>query len=135
MKDGITTRYWWKKKEGISAIQQYNATKKIFLEHGFHTSRVTHGGRHAGAMEAEFLGIPTDTIKKGVGWKDCLGRLETHYLGKVPSEFARSIAGFWNKLFGLKRNRINPLIELQQEVFPWIENCFGESNTDWKMND
>ncbi|CAO3610830.1 unnamed protein product [Mucor fragilis] len=79
-------------------------------------------------MEAEFLGIPTDTIKKGVGWKDCLGRLETHYLGKVPSEFARSIAGFWNKLFGLKRNRINPLIELQQEVFPWIENCFEEMN-------
>lgn len=120
------------KEEGISGVQQYNATKKIFLEHGIHTSRVTHGGRHAGAMEAESLGIPIDSIKKGGGWKDRLGRLETHYLGKVPSEFARGMAGFWNKPFGLERNRVDPPLELQQEIFPWIENYFGENNADWK---
>ena len=56
--------------------------------------RVTHSGRHAGAMEAEALGIPYDLIKRGGGWKDCLGRLETHYLSKLPLQFARGMAGF-----------------------------------------
>lgn len=83
-------------------------------------------------MEAESLGIPTDTIKKGGGWKDRLGRLETHYLGKVPSEFARGMAGFWNRPFGLERNRVDPPLQLQQMVFPWIEDFFGESNAAWK---
>lgn len=121
------------KEEGISAVQQYKATKQIFLDHGIHTSRVTHGGRHAGAMEAESLGIPTNTIKKGGGWKDRLGRLVTHYLGKVPSEFARGMAGFWTKPFALERNRVDPSIELQQLNFPWIENFFGAENMEWKV--
>ncbi|CEP10646.1 hypothetical protein [Parasitella parasitica] len=120
------------KEEGINGIQQYNSTKKIFREHGIFTSRVTHGGRHSGAMEAESLGIPIDSIKKGGGWKDRLGRLETHNQGKVPSEFARGMAGFWNKPFGLERNRVDPPIELQQKIFFWIEEYFGESNTNWK---
>ncbi|CEP09608.1 hypothetical protein [Parasitella parasitica] len=103
------------KEEGISGVQQYNSTKKIFREHGIFTSRVTHGGRHSGAMEAESLGTPIDSIKKD-----------------VPSEFARGMAGFWNKPFGLERNRADPPIELQQKIFPWIEEYFCESNTTWK---
>jgi hypothetical protein len=71
--------------------------KKALLDQTIYTTRVTHGGRHAGAMEVEALGIPLDLIKRGGGWKDRLGRLETHYLGKLPSQFARGIAGFWDK--------------------------------------
>lgn len=115
----------------MSSSQQYDATKKIFLAHDIHISRITHGGRHSGAMEAESLGMPFDTIKKGGGWKDRLGRLETHYLGKVPSEFAHGLAGFWNKPFGLERNRVDPPIELQKKIFPWVEDFFGDSAA-WK---
>lgn len=119
------------KVDPMSSSQQYDATKKIFLAHDIHISRITHGGRHSGAMEAESLGMPFDTIKKGGGWKDRLGRLETHYLGKVPSEFAHGLAGFWNKPFGLERNRVDPPIELQKKIFPWVEDFFGDSAA-WK---
>ncbi|KAL7311396.1 hypothetical protein PS15m_009165 [Mucor circinelloides] len=55
---------------------------------------MTHGGRHASAMEAEGPGIPFDLIKREGGWKDRLGRLETHYLGKLSSSSARGMTGF-----------------------------------------
>jgi len=54
-------------------------------------------------MEAENFGVP-DIIKQGGNWKDKLGRLETHYLDKLPSQFARGMAGFWNKPFRIARN-------------------------------
>ncbi|CAO3657686.1 unnamed protein product [Mucor hiemalis] len=119
------------KEVEISPVQQYITTKKIFEDYDKFTTRVTHGGCHAGTMEAESFGIPIDVIKKGGGWKDGLGRLETHYLGKVPSEFARGMAGFWVKPFGLSRkNRVDPPVELQEKFFPWIEDVFGE-NASW----
>ncbi|CAO0801485.1 unnamed protein product [Mucor circinelloides] len=93
---------------------------------------MTHGGRHASAMEAEGSGIPFDLIKREGGWKDRLGRLETHYLGKLPSSFARGMAGFWEKPFSLARNNVSPTLELQRMVFPWIESYFGEGNLEWE---
>ncbi|KAI7854630.1 hypothetical protein BDC45DRAFT_568888 [Circinella umbellata] len=92
------------------------------------STRVTH----AGALEAESLGVPLDVIKKGGDWKDRLGRLETHYLGKLPSQFARGMAGFWDKPFRLPRNNVSPSLKLQKMVFPWIEDCYGPDNDPWK---
>ncbi|CEP19612.1 hypothetical protein [Parasitella parasitica] len=66
-------------------------------------------------MEAEFLGISFDIIKRGGEWKVHLGCLETHYLGKLPSDFARVMAGFWQKQFFLERN----------------QTIYGESNEEW----
>ncbi|OAD74102.1 hypothetical protein PHYBLDRAFT_63947 [Phycomyces blakesleeanus NRRL 1555(-)] len=63
--------------------------KKALANEEIYTTRVTHGGRHPGSMEAEGLGIPFDLIERGGEWKDQLGRLETHYLSKLPSPFTR----------------------------------------------
>ncbi|KAG2206233.1 hypothetical protein INT45_003904, partial [Circinella minor] len=58
---------------------------------------------------------PFDLIKRGGGWKDRLGRLETHYLG-----------------FHLPRNNASPSLELQRMIFSWIEDYFGSKNEAWK---
>ena len=119
-------------EKSLSGTQQYKTAKNAFAEHDVFTTRVTHGGRHAGAIEAEALGIPFDLIKRGGGWKDRLGRLETHYLGKLPSQFAREMASFWDKAFHLPRNNASPSLELQRMIFPWIEDYFGCENEAWK---
>ncbi|KAG2190675.1 hypothetical protein INT47_011749, partial [Mucor saturninus] len=76
-------------------------------------------------------GIPFDLIKRGGGWKDRLGRLETHYLGKLPSPFARGMAGFWEEPFSLARNTVSPSLELQRTIFSWIGSHFGVGNVEW----
>ncbi|KAG2211324.1 hypothetical protein INT46_009226 [Mucor plumbeus] len=118
-------------EKSLSGTSQWKTAKKALLDQTIHTTRVTHGGRHTGAMEAEASDIPLDLIKRGGGWKDRLGCLETHYLGKLPSQFARGIAGFWDKPFALARNGVSPPIELQKSIFPWIEGYFGENNAEW----
>ncbi|CEP14725.1 hypothetical protein [Parasitella parasitica] len=118
-------------EKGLSGSQQYNKSKDVFLQHEIYSTRITHGGHHAGTMEAESLGIPFDIIKRGGGWKDRLGRLEIHYLGKLPSEFTRGMAGFWQKPFFLKRNQVSPPLGLQRQTFPWLETIYGESNEEW----
>ncbi|CAO3649705.1 unnamed protein product [Mucor hiemalis] len=111
-------------------VSQMNMIEKVMNAPSGYVS--TLDSRHAGSMEAESLGMPNDTIKRGGGWKDRLGRLETHYLNKVPSEFARGMAGFWAKPFGLERNRVDPPVEIQKLVFPWIEGYFGD-DAAWKQ--
>lgn len=119
-------------EKSISGAQQYKTAKNAFAKHNIFTTRVTHSGRHAGAIEAEALGIPYDFIKRGGGWKDRLGRLETHYLGKLASQFARGMARFWDKPFNLSRNSASPSLGLQRTIFPWIESYFGVDNSEWK---
>lgn len=119
-------------EKSLSGAQQYSRAKDAFLANNIFTTRVTHGGRHSGAMEAETLGVPIDVIKRGGNWKDRLGRLETHYLGKLPTQFAKGIAGFWDEPFNLPRNSINPPLDLQRLVFPWIEDFFGLDNAQWR---
>ncbi|KAG2210572.1 hypothetical protein INT47_002514 [Mucor saturninus] len=109
-------------EKSLSGVSQWKTAKKALSSEDIHTTRVTHGGHHAGSMEAEGLGIPFDLIKRGGGWKDRLGRLETHYLGKLPSPFARGMAGFWEKPLSLARN----------SIFPWIESYFGYGNLEWE---
>ncbi|KAG2190460.1 hypothetical protein INT47_006627, partial [Mucor saturninus] len=119
-------------EKSLSGGSQWKTAKKALADEEIFTTRVTHGGRHAGSMEAEGLGIPFDLIKRGGGWKDRLGRLETHYLGKLPSPFARGMAGFWEKPFSLARNTVSPSLGLQRTIFPWIESYFGVGNVEWE---
>ncbi|KAK3806134.1 MAG: hypothetical protein J3Q66DRAFT_393120 [Benniella sp.] len=58
---------------------------------------------------------------KGGNWKDKLGRLEAHYLGELPSQFARGMTGFRSKPFGMPRN---------QEMNEMDDNDDGEGDTD-----
>lgn len=57
-------------EKSISGAQQYTKAKHAFIEHNIFTTRITHDGRHASAIEAEALGIPLDIIKKGGGRMD-----------------------------------------------------------------
>ena len=54
-------------EKSLSGTQQYKIAKSAFAEHDVFTTRVTPGGRRAGAIEAEALGIPYDLIKRGGG--------------------------------------------------------------------
>ncbi|KAI9327252.1 hypothetical protein BD770DRAFT_449902 [Pilaira anomala] len=118
-------------ESSLSTTSQWQTAKEVLEDEEVFTSRVTHGGRHSGAMEAEALGIPVELIKKGGGWKDKETRLETHYLGKLPAPFARGMAGFWGKPFALARNSVSPSLELQKTIFPWIESYSSVNNKEW----
>ncbi|KAG2222130.1 hypothetical protein INT45_007566 [Circinella minor] len=112
-------------EKSLSGTQQYKTVKNAFAEHDVFMTGVTHGGRHATTIEAEALGIPFDLIKRGC--------LETHYLSKLPSQFAKGMAGFWDKAFHLPRNNASPSLKLQQMIFPWMEDYFGSENKAWKI--
>ncbi|KAL0141726.1 hypothetical protein V8B55DRAFT_1434402 [Mucor lusitanicus] len=110
-----------------SKTANINSAKSIFESHGIYSSKKTHSGRHSATIEAESLGVCIDEIKRGGGWKDHLGRLETFYLGKLPWQFARGLAGFLGKPYYLPRkNAVKPPLELQRMVFPWIEDFLGD---------
>ncbi|KAF8918520.1 hypothetical protein BGZ58_004821, partial [Dissophora ornata] len=51
---------------------------------------------------------------------------------KIPSDVAMRMAGFTmpNEPFWLPRNTHVPPIELQRQIFPFIESCFNR-HTDW----
>ncbi|KAI9470929.1 MAG: hypothetical protein EXX96DRAFT_612057 [Benjaminiella poitrasii] len=112
--------------------------KTLWLESNLHgrlliASRyLTHGGRHSGTIESEDLGIPTDIIKHYGNWKNRLNRLESHYIGKLPSQFTRGVTGFWDKPFFIARNSVNPPLSLQKRVFLWIEDYFRQYDVAWK---
>ncbi|KAI9327253.1 hypothetical protein BD770DRAFT_449903 [Pilaira anomala] len=94
-------------ESSLSTTSQWQTAKEVLEDEEVFTSRVTHGGRHSGAMEAEALGIPVELIKKGM-------------------------AGFWGKPFALARNSVSPSLELQKTIFPWIESYFGVNNKEWE---
>ena len=121
-------RGWNDLEKSLSGTQQYKTSKNAFAEHDVFTTRVAH----AGAIEAEALGIPYDLINRSGGWKDRLGRLETHYLGTLASQLARGMAGFRDKAFHLPRNKASPSLECRRMIFPWIEGYFGSENETWK---
>ncbi|KAF9997320.1 hypothetical protein BGZ65_007101 [Modicella reniformis] len=56
-----------------------------------------------------------DAIKRGGNWKDGLRRLETNYLGKLPSQFAMGMAGFWGRAICSETN--NDDVEQELEFF------------------
>ncbi|KAL9536726.1 hypothetical protein MBANPS3_012416 [Mucor bainieri] len=48
-------------EESLCATRNWVVCKKICLEHGIETSKVTHGGRHSGSFEAHIIGVSTET--------------------------------------------------------------------------
>ncbi|KAG0260349.1 hypothetical protein BG011_001950 [Mortierella polycephala] len=91
----------------------YHAAAKVFVQHNTTTDKKMHGGRRAGTMEAHRLAIPQYDIKAGGRWTADRGRMESFYMPSLPSNSAMGMAGSLNKPFYLKRNTVNPSVELQ----------------------
>src|SRR5690554_215280 len=113
----------------ISPGAQYDACKAVFANHSIFSTKITHGGRHAGAREAEQHGVSRDDIAAGGRWMVGQNKLGLHYLSRLPIRCAFAMAGFKDKPFSLPRNKINPPIELQRTIFGWIEEVFGAFGT------
>lgn len=96
------------------------------------SSKVTHGGRKAGAQHAHANGASIEAIAHHGNWNH--RRLVTHYLTQVSKEVPYRMAGFTlpNEEFWLERNTVIPSKELQKMIFPFIEELFPE-NLDWAI--
>jgi hypothetical protein len=94
------------------------------------SSKVTHGGRKAGAQHAHASGASIEDIAHHGNWN--YRRLVTHYLTQVSKEVPYKMAGFTlpNEEFWLERNTLIPPKELQKMLFPFIEDLFP-GNQDW----
>ncbi|ORZ27810.1 hypothetical protein BCR41DRAFT_418814 [Lobosporangium transversale] len=118
--------------KSLASQSTYRTVEALYDQHNVNSPRKTHGGRHAGTIEAHRLGISQDDIKAGGRWTAKRGRMESFYLPCLPSRFALGMAGFYSKSFFLLRNSIRPSNALQLLVFPWIEDIFGKNNKWWR---
>ncbi|KAI8598829.1 hypothetical protein EDD21DRAFT_417372 [Dissophora ornata] len=55
--------------------------------------------------------------------------MQQFYLSNYPIPFAFGMTGFREKPLHLKRNEVSPPMELQQEIFPFIETAFVSYKT------
>ncbi|KAK3806140.1 MAG: hypothetical protein J3R72DRAFT_507494 [Linnemannia gamsii] len=93
---------------------------------------VTHLGRKHGARFAHMCGSTVEAIAKHGNWAS--NRLSTHYLEGVEPSVALRLAGFerdHSERFWLARNTVIPSIELQKQLFPFIEDAY--SDTFWGL--
>jgi hypothetical protein len=106
---------------------QLAATRAAYNLVGIKTSRATHGGRHAGIMEAESEGLDHDNLARMGRWNH--DKMTIYYLSGLAIPGAFASAGFHDEAFVLDRDFPVP-IELQRLVFPWIESEYPE-NPNW----
>ncbi|KAI8594344.1 hypothetical protein EDD21DRAFT_359975 [Dissophora ornata] len=76
------------------------------------------------------MGMLQEEIRIGGRWVHGVGKMQQFYLSNYPIPFAFGMAGFREKSLHLKRNEVSPPMELQQEIFPFIETAFGEPGTE-----
>lgn len=96
----------------------------------YKSSKVTHGGRKAGAQHAHANGASIEEIAHHGNWNH--RRLATHYLTQLSKDVPYRMAGFTlpNEEFWLERNTVIPPKELQRMLFPFVEDLFP-GNQDW----
>ncbi|KAF9993484.1 hypothetical protein BGZ79_001822, partial [Entomortierella chlamydospora] len=109
----------------ISSQGQYDATKGLFLRHTINTSRVTHEGRHSGALEVERLGVAPIDIAAGVQWMVERDKMGIHYLSRLPVPCTKAMTGFKDRSFYLPWNRADLPLDLQRQILPWVESQIG----------
>ncbi|KAF9546856.1 hypothetical protein EC957_009308 [Mortierella hygrophila] len=123
--------------EVLSPSTSHSSTALVFAAELLTCSNVTHSSRHSGAKEAVRLNYPEEEISAGGRWSHDSGKMQQHYLAKRPIMFARYIAGFSDRPFHLKRNKVASSLGLQRLVFDFIEKSFGEKNSEenriWRM--
>ncbi|CEP14209.1 hypothetical protein [Parasitella parasitica] len=99
------------------------------VHHGVHTSKVTHGGRHAGSQEAQDLNIPLTSSSKAAAGRTALCGWRPIILASSRQPWG--MAGFWEKPFFLQRNTVSRSLDLLLTIFPWTESYYGPNNVEW----
>lgn len=95
------------------------------------TNQVTHSGRHGAMRELEDMELHIDNIAWMGHWAH--GKMHMYYLSKLDVPGAFAMAGFHNMWYDIKRDRLTPPLDLQRQVFPWIENQYtGADAVEWK---
>ncbi|KAF9080523.1 hypothetical protein BGX27_005399, partial [Mortierella sp. AM989] len=104
--------------------------KTVMTKANHKSNKVTHAGRKAGAQHAQSSGAHIEEIAHHGNWNH--RRLVMFYLSAVPKEVPYRLAGFTlqNEEPWLERNTLIPPVELQRQVFPFIEDLFP-GDQDW----
>ncbi|KAF9112015.1 hypothetical protein BGX27_004131 [Mortierella sp. AM989] len=90
----------------------------------------THRFRGTGARHTQEAGADPESIAQHRNWSTV--RLTTHCLDSISPRVALRMAGFKmdNERLWLPRNTYIPPVELQRQIFPFIEEYF-DSHLDW----
>ncbi|KAI8594959.1 hypothetical protein EDD21DRAFT_60368 [Dissophora ornata] len=114
----------------MASTTLYRSHKDVMTKTNHISKKVTHGGRKAGAQHAQASGANIEEIAQHGNWNN--RRLVQHYLGTVTKDVPYKMAGFklQNEEHWLERNALIPPVELQRQIFPFIEEFFP-GNRDW----
>ncbi|ORZ26734.1 hypothetical protein BCR41DRAFT_204776 [Lobosporangium transversale] len=104
-------------------------TMQVFDRQKVQCSHITHSGRQSGIEEARGKQIIGRSLQLGGQGNHDLDEIEVCSSRCDPQKFAFGMAGFIKKPFHLRRNEVEPSLELQRQVFPFIELAFGEPGT------
>lgn len=105
---------------------QIETTSSIMHACQVYSSKITHAGRHAGTKEAYDLKLNLEHIRHLGRW--VMGQMENFYAPKNPIVGAFYMAHFNDRdaPYFIERDMVNPPLELQRKIFPWIETSFKD---------
>ncbi|CEP17888.1 hypothetical protein [Parasitella parasitica] len=117
-------------KAEITYASQNASIHRAFKKVGINSSHTTHAGRGSGARIAELNGASLDQIRRMGRWDS--GSLESRYLTHFNREAIRICNGFPGRKggFWLRRDALEPPLELQQQIFPAIETWMHRLNDE-----
>ncbi|KAG9068286.1 hypothetical protein KI688_010552 [Linnemannia hyalina] len=102
---------------------------QLFRATGIVTNQPTQFYRHSGANNAHDAGASLSAIPNGGS------RLNTHYLHPLPKGVAYAMTGAFQPGLPpwIKRDCLTPPVELQQQIFPFIEEDYFTECPDWLL--
>lgn len=114
----------------MSKSAQYQGQRSLLQTAQVITSKPTHIHRGSGARHAQGVGVDVKAIEQHGHWNH--DRVWSHYLSSAPTgAVAFKMAGFKDGLRPWhRRNCLTPPVELQRQIFPFIESYF-QDQPDW----
>ncbi|KAG9066515.1 hypothetical protein KI688_001743 [Linnemannia hyalina] len=120
---------WPNVKDRVSYESQGDATRSCFQRQRVSCRHITHSDRHSGSSEAKakMLRIRQEDIRNAGRWIQHSSKMDVYYDDEPAYFFAVQMAGFLGGQvpFHLKRNEVSPSLDLQRQIFPFIEAAFG----------